>query len=193
MTTTSSPALTSVSENGSLVHGKYTFTKSGLPYTRGERGSLVSGSYSYKVIVYDVSADTDVNRKKEEKTFTLNIDTTGPSVSISGPDADGAVVEGDTYTFSGRVHDLPQTAAATGVESMEYAFGGYDDTTAPTEAGAWHAIAKTTDGTAAFAPVPQAGQDASPESSHPLALPARSVPSPSRHPGHGSHCLSPAA
>ena len=136
----------------------YEWSQAGLPYTRDNDGtSLVTGSYTYRVKVYDVSDAT--NPKTEEKTFTLNIDLDAPEVSaVNGLSSDSSklsILDAATYAFSGKVKDLPAADAdgntpATGVESMEYAITGFYGSDGMTEINSvpsgttWTSIAKTT-------------------------------------------------
>ena len=136
----------------------YEWSQPGLPHTRGDDGtSLVTGSYTYKVKVYDVSDAT--NPKTEEKTFTLNIDLDAPEVSaVNGLSSDSSsltILDAATYAFSGKVKDLPAADAggntpATGVESMEYVITGFYGSNGMTEITSvpsgttWTSIAKTT-------------------------------------------------
>ena len=136
----------------------YEWSQAGLPHTRGNDGtSLVTGSYTYRVKVYDVSDAT--NPKTEEKTFTLNVDLDAPKVSavngLSTESSSLTILDAATYAFSGKVKDLPAADAegntpATGVESMEYAITGFygsDGTieiTSVPSGTTWTSIAKTT-------------------------------------------------
>ncbi len=140
----------------STASTSYEWSQAGLPYTRGSGNALVTGSYTYRVKVYDVSDAT--NPKTEEKTFTLNIDLDAPEVSaVNGLSAGTnlSILDAATYAFSGKVKDLPAADAegntpATGVESMEYAITGFYGSDGTTEINsvpsgtAWTSIAKTT-------------------------------------------------
>lgn len=138
----------------------YEWSQAGLPHTRGDDGtSLVTGSYTYRVKVYDVSDAT--NPKTEEKTFTLNVDLDAPEVSaVNGLPSDSSsltILDAATYAFSGKVKDLPEADAegntpATGVESMEYAITGFYGSDGTTEittvpgGTTWTNIDKSTNG-----------------------------------------------
>ena len=142
----------------STASTSYDWQQTGLPYTRGSGNALVTGSYTYKVKVYDVSDAT--NPKTEEKTFTLNIDLDAPEVSaVNGLSAGTnlSILDAATYAFSGKVKDLPAADAegntpATGVESMEYAITGFYGSDGTTEittvpgGTTWTNIDKSTNG-----------------------------------------------
>ena len=87
-----------------------------------EGGKIKTGSYTYRVAVYDGSdwtADDDEKAKKTERNFTVHIDCDAPEISISGPADDGAVIGEDTYAFGGSVKDKGGSAAL-GVEKIYY-------------------------------------------------------------------------
>ncbi len=94
----------------------------GLPKKRDTDGSaLKTGSYTYRIVTYDVSGATDAESKYVEKTITVNIDLAGPQVEITSPDPDDrSILSEDTYLFGGTVQD-GGGEAAVGVSKVYYA------------------------------------------------------------------------
>ena len=103
---------------------------------------LLSGTYTYKIIVYDGSSSDLRATKKVTKEFSVGVDLGAPVVTISGPGEEGEILSGATYAFSGRVRDLGGSAA-TGVATVEYAI---TSGTQSTEPASWTTITKSTDG-----------------------------------------------
>ena len=103
---------------------------------------LLSGTYTYKIIVYDGSSSDLRATKKVTKEFSVGVDLGAPVVTISGPGEEGEILSGATYAFSGRVRDQGGSAA-TGVATVEYAI---TPGTQSTEPASWTTITKSTDG-----------------------------------------------
>ena len=103
---------------------------------------LLSGTYTYKIIVYDGSSIDLRATKKVTKEFSVGVDLGAPVVTISGPGEEGEILSGATYAFSGRVRDQGGSAA-TGVATVEYAI---TSGTQSTEPASWTTITKSTDG-----------------------------------------------
>ena len=103
---------------------------------------LLSGTYTYKIIVYDGSSSDLTATKKVTKEFSVGVDLEAPVVTISGPGEEGEILSGATYAFSGRVRDQGGSAA-TGVATVEYAITA---ATQSTEPASWTTITKSTDG-----------------------------------------------
>ena len=116
----------------------------GLPKTRETDGSaLKTGSYTYRIVTYDVSGATDAESKYAEKTITVNIDLAGPAVEITSPDPEEAgIISEDTYLFGGSVQD-GGGEAAVGVAKVYYAIKESEGE--PAE-GEWKEITKESTG-----------------------------------------------
>ena len=99
---------------------------------------LKTGSYEYRVVVYDTCSTA----KTSQKEFTAKIDLAAPTVTITSPSADDKL-SGSSYTFEGTVTDSGTSGVA------EYSYVITDSASAP--ASGWTTVPKTSGGSWNFA------------------------------------------